>query len=143
MEKDYVPSPFPEHLMDDHEWIHVLAALDTCTIRNGPQFCNDEDKEVIPIRMVSLVHKPKQASDAITQSVLCKVKEPKTVTNPSCSDDPNDNVCPFRIPVTMTTQKSSHTVHASVNSQEAVNILSWEMWDALGQPALSSRILNL
>ena len=42
MEKDYIPSPFPEHLMDDHEWMHILAALDTCIVYNGPQFCDDD-----------------------------------------------------------------------------------------------------
>ena len=53
MEKDYVPYPFPEHLMDDHEWMHI-AALDTCTVYNGPQFCNDDD-EIIPIKMVNFI----------------------------------------------------------------------------------------
>ena len=52
----YIPHPFPEHLMDEHEWIHVLAALDTCTIRNGPQFCDDNEHDIIPIQMVNLKH---------------------------------------------------------------------------------------
>ena len=63
MEKDYVPSPFPEHLMDDHEWMHILAALDTCTVYNGPQFCDDDDKEIIPIRMVNLTHYVPECED--------------------------------------------------------------------------------
>ena len=63
MEKDYVPSPFLEHLMDDHEWMHILAALDTCTVYNGPQFCDDDDKEIIPIRMVNLTHYVPECED--------------------------------------------------------------------------------
>lgn len=35
-EETYTLHPFLEHLLDDHEWMHVLAALDTCTIHNGP-----------------------------------------------------------------------------------------------------------
>ena len=53
-EEDYMPHPFPDYLLDDHEWIHILAALDTCTIRTGPQFCDDDDHSIIPIQMVNL-----------------------------------------------------------------------------------------
>ena len=49
-----MPHPFPDYLLDDHEWIHILAALDTCTIRNGPQFCDDDDHSIVPIQMVNL-----------------------------------------------------------------------------------------
>ena len=52
----YILHPFPKHLMDEHEWIHVLAALDTCTIRNGPQFCDDDEHDIIPIQMVNSKH---------------------------------------------------------------------------------------
>ena len=81
MEKDYVPSLFPEHLMDDHEWIHVLAALDTCTIYNGPQFCDDDDKEIIPIRMVNLTHYVPECED------FHYIKEAISITDVSLSED--------------------------------------------------------
>src|SRR5271170_4689290 len=55
-DEDYMPSPFPEHLLEDHEWTHILAALDTCTISQGPQFCDSDGNDIIPIRMVNLRH---------------------------------------------------------------------------------------
>ena len=36
--------------------MHILAALDTCTIHNGPQFCDEDENDIIPIRMVNLKH---------------------------------------------------------------------------------------
>ena len=81
MEKDYVPSPFPEHLMDDHEWMHILAALDTCTVYNGPQFYDDDDKEIIPIRMVNLTHYVPEFED------FHLVREAISVTDLSSSEE--------------------------------------------------------
>ena len=81
MEKDYVTSPFLEHLMDDHEWIHVLAALDTCTISNGPQFCDDDDDEIIPIKMVNLMHYVPECED------FHYIKEAILITDVSLSED--------------------------------------------------------
>jgi len=50
LDKEYMPSPFPEHLLfDDHEWMHILASLDTCTIPRGPQFCDEDGNDIIPI----------------------------------------------------------------------------------------------
>ena len=81
MEKDYVPSPFSEHLMDDHEWMHILAALDTCTVYNGPQFCDDDDKEIIPIKMVNLTHYVPKCED------FHLVREAILVTDLSSSEE--------------------------------------------------------
>lgn len=108
-----------------------------------PQFCDDEDKEVVPILMFLLVQKFKQMLDAITPSAKCDIEEPRTTTNQSCSDDSNNNLCPFRISVTMVTQKSSRTMHASIDSRATSSFLSWELWDVLGQPALLPITLNV
>ena len=80
-EEDYMPHPFPDYLLDDHEWIHILAALDTCTIRNGPQFCDDDDQSIVPIQMVNL---RKYVSDLEEVNL---VRECISVTDLSSSED--------------------------------------------------------
>ena len=48
----YVPLPFPEHLIDPQEWIHVLATLSTCALPKQTQFCDPDGYDIIPIRMI-------------------------------------------------------------------------------------------
>ena len=67
--------------MDDHEWIHVLAALDTCIVYNGPQFCDDDDNEIIPFRMVNLTHYVPECED------FHLIKEAISITDVSSSED--------------------------------------------------------
>ena len=67
--------------MDDHEWMHILAALDMCTVYNGPQFCDDDDKEIIPIRMVNLTHYVPKFED------FHLVREAISVTDLSSSEE--------------------------------------------------------
>ena len=81
MEKNYVPSSFSEHLINDYEWIHVLAALDKCTVYNKPQFCDDDDKNIIPIRMVNLTHYVPECED------FHFIKEAISITDVSSSED--------------------------------------------------------
>ena len=80
-EEDYMPHPFLDYLLDDHEWIHILAALDTCTTRNGPQFCDDDDQSIVPIQMVIL---QKYVSDLKEVNL---VREFISVTDLSSSED--------------------------------------------------------
>ena len=51
----YVPLPFPEHLIDPQEWIHVLATLSICALPKQTQFCDSEGYDIIPIQMISVV----------------------------------------------------------------------------------------
>ena len=51
----YVPLPFPEHLIDPQEWIHVFATLSTCALPKQTQFCDPDGYDIIPIRMISIV----------------------------------------------------------------------------------------
>ena len=45
----YAPLPFPEHLIDPQEWIHVLATLSTCDLPKQTQFCDPDGYDIIPI----------------------------------------------------------------------------------------------
>ena len=81
MVKDYVPSPFFERLMDYHEWLHILTALDVCIVNNGPQFCDDDDKEIIPIIMVNLTHYVPECED------FHLIRESISITNLRLSEE--------------------------------------------------------
>ena len=45
----YVPLPFPEHLIDPQEWVHVLATLTTCALPKPTKFCDEDRYDVVPI----------------------------------------------------------------------------------------------
>ena len=51
----YVPLPFPEHLIDPQEWVHVLAALTTCALPKPTKFCDEDGYDIIPIRMIGSI----------------------------------------------------------------------------------------
>ena len=51
----YVPLPFPEHLIDPQEWIHVLATLTTCALPKPTKFCDEDGYDIVPIWMIGAV----------------------------------------------------------------------------------------
>ena len=48
----YIPLPFPEHLIDPQEWVHVLATLTTCALPKPTKCCDEDGYDIIPIRMI-------------------------------------------------------------------------------------------
>ena len=56
MDEAYVLVPFPEDVIDAHEWMHILSTIDVCTIPRGTQFCDEDGYDIVPIRMVNLAH---------------------------------------------------------------------------------------
>ena len=56
MDEVYVPVPFPEDVIDAHEWMHILSTIDVCTIPRGTQFCDEDGYDIVPIRMINLAH---------------------------------------------------------------------------------------
>ena len=51
----YVPLPFPEHLIDPQEWVHVLATLTTCALPKPTKFCDEDGYDIVPIRMIGAI----------------------------------------------------------------------------------------
>ena len=49
---------------------------------------------------------------------------------------------PFRVAIMIVTQKTTIGVNAFIDSGADLNILSWNAWDALGQPELTPTSIN-
>ena len=104
----YIPIPFPVHLVDDHEWMQILATIDTCTIPRGTQFCDESGNDIVPICMVNIRHSKlniKEAwsiEDAITFSDISSTEEDYLTykhselgyTNEHNEDSTDDDVVP-------------------------------------------------
>ena len=60
----YIPLPFPKHLVDDHEWMQILATVDICTIPRSTQFCDENGNDIVPICMVNRIQAQSQIEDS-------------------------------------------------------------------------------
>ena len=103
-----------------------------CALPPQTQFCDEYGYEIVPVRVISVANiRTKDSINLKVPSVLHKAtySEDLASSESECS--------PFRIPLTVITQKRLRTVDALIDQDGSLNVLSWEMWDALGQPKLS------
>lgn len=45
----YIPTPFLEHLLDDHKWRQILTTLDICAQPQKTQFYDEDGYDMIPM----------------------------------------------------------------------------------------------
>lgn len=71
IDEAYSPLPFPEHLIDPQEWIHVLATLIVSALLKQTKFYDKDGYDIIPIQMIkTIIHndEPSQEKFHETQS---------------------------------------------------------------------------
>ena len=101
---------FLEDDIDPYEWSHTLLTIDMCALPPQTQFCDEYGYDIVPVRVISVAY---------------------TRTKGHIKD------LPFKISLTVIDQQCRHMVNALVDHDVSLNVLSWEMWNALGQPTLS------
>ena len=81
-----------------------------CALPTQTQFCDEDGYEIVPVRVIFVAY---------------------IRTKGHIKD------LPFRISLTVIDQQCRHMVNALVDQDVSLNVLSWEMWNALGQPTMS------
>ena len=106
--------------------------MDMCALSPQTQFCDEYGYEIVLVRVIFVAHiRTKNSNNIKTPSVLCKDTslEELASSKSKCS--------PFRIPLTLLTQQCLRMVDTLIDQDGNLNVLTWEMWNALSQPKLS------
>ena len=81
--------------------------------------------------------KAKEEADERARAAKAKRLKAKMLTLSFKSEDEEDQfVEPFRLEINLLAQKATVSTHALIDSGADLNVISWEIWDAMGQPKL-------
>ena len=84
-----------------------------------------------------LKQKAKEEADERARAAKAKRLKAKMLTLSFKSEDEEDQfVEPFRLEINLLAQKATVSTHALIDSGADLNVISWEIWDAMGQPKL-------
>ena len=85
-----------------------------------------------------LKQKAKEEADERARAAKSRRLKAKMLTLSSKSEDEEDPfVEPFCLEINLLSQKSTMSTHALIDSGTDLNVISWEIWDAMGQTRLN------
>ena len=99
------------------------------------QFCDEDGYDVIPVRVVSVIHS--ELGSSSNPKVPLTLQKERKATSLEDFASLESECSPFKVPLLMITQQCVHTAIALIDPGMSLNVLSWQIWDALGQPDLT------
>lgn len=139
MDEAYIPIPFQEEELEPVEWNHVLATLDVCTLNHGIKFCDEDGYDIIPIKMVQVLNKPRVKAQIAAQKCRkgmqrCKRPQIFMVSQEVIKGKEPELIPPFLLNMQLVTTSHAMWTKALIDSGAAdCNVLSYETWVSLDE----------